>query len=57
MNDWGYTLLHIGRKEAIEIFSLNTKLYPNSGNTYDSLGEDYSNLGNKSMALKIIAYH
>ncbi|WP_407518361.1 serine hydrolase [Elizabethkingia anophelis] len=53
MNDWGYTLLHIGRKkEAIEIFSLNTKLYPNSGNTYDSLGEAYSNLGNKSMALK-----
>ena len=26
---------------AIEIFKINTKLYPNSSNTYDSLGEAY----------------
>lgn len=53
MNDWGYTLLDIGRvKEAIEIFNLNTKIYPDSGNTYDSLAEAYIASGNKSMALK-----
>mgnify|MGYP000971663930 FL=1 len=26
---------------AIEIFKINTKLYPNSSNTYDSLGEAF----------------
>ena len=53
LNDWGYTLLHIGyMKQAIEIFSLNTQLYPSSGNTYDSLAEAYESSGNKLMALK-----
>lgn len=53
LNDWGYTLLHIGyTKQAIEIFNLNTQLYPSSGNTYDSLAEAYESSGNKLMALK-----
>ncbi len=42
LNSQGYSYL---RKEkvadAIEIFKLNTKEYPNSGNVWDSLGEAY----------------
>jgi len=40
LNDWGYLLLSQKKpKEALAIFMLNTKLFPRSANTYDSLGE------------------
>ena len=40
LNDWGYLLLSQKKpKEALSIFTLNTKLFPKSANTYDSLGE------------------
>ena len=40
VNTWGYTLLAAGRvAEAIGVFTLNTVLYPQSGNVWDSLGE------------------
>jgi tetratricopeptide (TPR) repeat protein len=53
INSLGYQLL-AGRKvlEAIEIFKLNTKEFPNSWNAYDSLGEAYSVAGEKALAIK-----
>lgn len=38
-------------KEAIEVFKLNTKEFPNSWNTYDSLGESYMVDGQKEKAI------
>ncbi|WP_348811594.1 serine hydrolase [Flavobacterium maritimum] len=53
MNSVGYQLLQTGKtKEAIEIFKLNTESFPQSGNTYDSLGEAYLKDGNKKLALE-----
>jgi len=53
VNSWGYTLLRANKvKEAIEVFSLNTLLYPESSNTYDSLGEAYMVLGDVALAIK-----
>ena len=37
---------------AIEIFKLNTRLFPNIANTYDSLGEAYMLKGNKELAIQ-----
>jgi tetratricopeptide (TPR) repeat protein len=48
----GYQL--IGTKkfnEAIRIFQLNVEAYPQSSNTYDSLGEAYMDDGNKPQAI------
>ena len=53
MNRLGYLLL--GRKrlpEAIEVFKANVEDYPNSSNTYDSLGEAYMIAGEKELAIK-----
>lgn len=42
LNRLGYLLLRIRRTaQAIAIFRLNTELYPNSANTYDSLADAY----------------
>ena len=38
--------------DAIEIFRLNVKLYPQAWNTYDSLGEAYAAAGNKKLAIE-----
>ena len=38
--------------EAIEVFKLNVKLYPNSSNTYDSLGEAYDAAGDKKLTIE-----
>jgi hypothetical protein len=51
LNSLGYQL--IGRKrikDAIAIFKLNVEAYPQSSNTYDSLGEAYLDDGNKELA-------
>jgi cytochrome c-type biogenesis protein CcmH/NrfG len=37
--------------DAVAVFEYNTKLFPKSGNVFDSLGEAYYNQGNKSLAL------
>lgn len=37
---------------AIEIFKLNVKMYPQSANVYDSLGEAYMNDGQKELAIQ-----
>ena len=51
VNIWGYTLARAGRvKQAIELFTLNVRLHPNSWNTYDSLGEAYEMAGNSALA-------
>ena len=54
MNRFGYELLYQLRrpKDAIEVFKLNVEDYPQSSNTYDSLGEAYMVDDNKEMAIK-----
>ena len=53
LNTYGYLLM--GQKkmnEALDIFKLNVKKYPESWNVYDSLAEGFENSGNKKEALK-----
>jgi CubicO group peptidase (beta-lactamase class C family) len=53
LNSLGYRLL--GQKryaDAIAVFSLNVELYPESSNTYDSLGEAYMLNGDRELAVK-----
>lgn len=53
LNEVGYQLIAVKKPdEAIEIFKMNVKLYPNSWNTYDSLGEAYAMIGNKKKAIE-----
>ena len=52
-NKVGYNLL--GRKEfepAIYVFTMNTKLFPDSANTWDSLGEAYWKAGKIEKAIE-----
>lgn len=51
INAYGYQLLLAGNMDkAIDIFILNTKRFPKSPNTWDSLGEAYFNKGDKKNA-------
>lgn len=53
LNEIGYKYLKINKlNEAIEILKLNVKLYPDSWNPYDSLGEAYALAGNKELAIQ-----
>jgi pimeloyl-ACP methyl ester carboxylesterase len=53
LNKLGYDAMSRGDiKGAIKLFSLNAMMYPNSFNTYDSMGEAYLNAGNKKEAIK-----
>lgn len=38
-------------REGLEVFKLNTKLFPDSANAFDSLGEAYLTLGDKENAI------
>lgn len=52
MNAVGYMYLQSNRvKEAIEVFKLNVKKYPDSWNVYDSLGEAQAQAGDKKSAI------
>ncbi len=52
MNMYGYSLLwNDNLNDALEIFKLLVSEFPNSSNTYDSLGEAYLKSGNKDLAL------
>jgi tetratricopeptide (TPR) repeat protein len=52
MNVYGYQLLQAGKTdEAIAVFRQNVAKYPNSWNTYDSLGEALAASGQKTEAL------
>ena len=53
MNILGYQYLQSGKmEEAIELFKLNVLAYPESANTYDSLGEAYMINGDKELAIQ-----
>lgn len=52
LNVLGYDFLRKEEKnKALEIFKLNVSLFPQSPNTYDSLGETYETLGDKAAAI------
>ena len=52
LNSIGYFYLGKGRfEDAITVFEYNTKLFPSSGNVFDSLGEAYYKKGDKQNAL------
>ncbi|MEO6812974.1 MAG: tetratricopeptide repeat protein [Ginsengibacter sp.] len=52
MNTAGYELMNAKRlNDAIEVFKLNVKLFPDSWNTYDSLGEALALSGDKDGAI------
>lgn len=51
VNMFGYELMQRKKlDEALEVLQMNTKLYPDSANAYDSLGDVYLAKGNKEMA-------
>lgn len=50
-NTLGYLYLHQGRlKEAVAVFDMNVRKYPDSWNVYDSLGEAYLAAGKHEKA-------
>lgn len=52
INSWGYQLLEQEKKnEALQVFQLNTLLFPNSANVYDSYAETLESLGNRKEAI------
>lgn len=51
VNQLGYQLIETKPAAAIRIFELNTELYPNSANTYDSLGEAQFKTGDATRAV------
>ena len=52
LNNFGYQLMEAGELDmAIEVFKLNSELFPDIANTYDSLAEAYMNKGNKELAI------
>jgi CubicO group peptidase (beta-lactamase class C family) len=52
LNNVGYALMRAKKMaEALAIFKLNTELYPDAWNTYDSLGEAYAANGDKELAI------
>ena len=53
LNTLGYQILGMDKtKDAIEIFKLNTEMFPKAANPYDSLGEAYLKDGQKALGLK-----
>jgi tetratricopeptide (TPR) repeat protein len=53
LNDIGYKLLNQGKfQEALAVFQLNVKFYPESWNVYDSIGEAYVKTGDKELAIE-----
>jgi CubicO group peptidase (beta-lactamase class C family) len=52
VNRVGYSLLEAGRlKPALKIFKLNTELFPEAFNTWDSLGEAHMKSGHDAKAI------
>jgi len=53
INRFAYELLNNGEKnDALDVFKLNTELYPKAFNTFDSLGECLLLLGKKEEGIK-----
>lgn len=52
LNDWGGRLLGAGMPgDGLRVFLLNTRLHPDSANTWDSLGEAYEAKGDAAAAI------
>ena len=52
INSWGYSLVAQEKLQAaLNVFLLNTHLFPDSANAYDSLAETYWRLGNIDEAI------
>ena len=52
MYDWATELQGDGQKaEAVDVLKLNTAMYPDSGNAYETLGEAYEKAGQKAEAV------
>jgi tetratricopeptide (TPR) repeat protein len=55
LNNFGYKLLKSGNLEnAVRIFELNNRLFPDIANTYDSLAEIYIEIGKIEKATSIL---
>ena len=53
LNNFGYALMSEGEnKDALKIFKLNTELYPEASNTYDSYGECLLLLGEQEKGIE-----
>jgi dienelactone hydrolase len=53
LNNLGYEMLFSNRpKEAVELFKLNSEMYPQSSNAFDSLGEAYAAVKDRESAIK-----
>lgn len=53
LNNWGYRLLAGGKTaEGLTVMKLIVRLYPESGNAYDSLAEAYDRAGDRSRAVE-----
>ncbi len=56
INQLGYGLVRQKQTgAAVEVFTLNTELYPSSGNAFDSLAETYLGAGNEELARRYYA--
>jgi hypothetical protein len=52
-NDKGYVLMQNGERErALQVFTLNAELFPNSSNSWDSLGECSYNMKKLDLSLR-----
>ena len=53
INRTGYDLMESGKlQDAIELFKMNVRLYPESWNVYDSLGEAQAKAGDTALAIQ-----
>jgi Flp pilus assembly protein TadD len=53
VNAVGYALMRSEQNErALEVFELNTRVFPDASNTWDSLGEALMNLGRSEEAIR-----
>ena len=53
INQLGYELMYTKRLDlAIELFKINTQLYPEISNTFDSLGDAYRRKGDETLAIE-----
>lgn len=53
LNNWAYRLMRTERAfQAVDLFKLATRLFPTSGNVWDSLGDSYAWVGDKASAIQ-----
>jgi len=52
LNRLGYEIMEKHPEDAVKIFEMNVKAYPESSNVYDSLGEGYMKIGENKRAIK-----